>query len=376
MLLLYIITTVVVATSYIGLNLFILYHWLSDKQKESDNKLTTNYKYSIIIPVRNEEKVIRACIDSILSNLDFDFNRLEIIVVDDFSTDDTKDIVGSIAHPAITLVSLEDYVKTEINAYKKAAVSVGQEKSTGDYIIQIDGDVVVSNFYLKTVDDFVSRSKAPFIAAPVLFSSNGSVFENFQALDFLGMMAVTQSGIHSGYWHMANGANMIYKKADFSFDLNDGASGDDVFAIQTIARSKASEIMYLKSISAAVTTAPPKDLKSFVSQRLRWATKNKNMRFSMMLMMGIPFGNAILMIIHLPLMLVWGKVAAMAFLAHYIFKSMTDYILLSTMADFYKKEKILKSFIPASFIHTWYISTIGLLSLFKKKYNWKGRKVY
>lgn len=53
---------------------------------------------SIIIPCRNEEKFIARCLDSIIAN-DYPKDRLEALVVDGMSKDETKRIALVLAHP-------------------------------------------------------------------------------------------------------------------------------------------------------------------------------------------------------------------------------------------------------------------------------------
>ena len=48
-------------------------------------------KFSIIVPTKNEENVIRRCLDGIL-NIDYPKNKMQIIVVDGKSSDDTSKI--------------------------------------------------------------------------------------------------------------------------------------------------------------------------------------------------------------------------------------------------------------------------------------------
>jgi len=48
---------------------------------------------SIIIPCRNEEKFISKCLDSIL-NQDYPKEKLEVLVIDGMSEDETRHIVG------------------------------------------------------------------------------------------------------------------------------------------------------------------------------------------------------------------------------------------------------------------------------------------
>src|SRR3989338_9351893 len=78
------------------LSLFFAIFWflvLLDKEtKTKTRKLKKHPSVSIVIPAYNEEKNIITTLTS-LTKLDYPKNRLEIIVVDDGSTDNTKNIV-------------------------------------------------------------------------------------------------------------------------------------------------------------------------------------------------------------------------------------------------------------------------------------------
>src|SRR6187549_2791830 len=67
--------------------------------------------FSIIIPARNEEQNIEACIQTILNN-DYPKNLFEIIVADDFSTDATPGIVQRLqkTFSNIQLISLKNLI--------------------------------------------------------------------------------------------------------------------------------------------------------------------------------------------------------------------------------------------------------------------------
>jgi len=358
-----------------------LYKWESSGLTTKIISPDKEFNYTILIPVRNEEKFILSCLNSILNNTSFDLNKIEIIVIDDHSEDNTPEIIKNLNNPKIKLLSLRDNFRSNlkfknINAFKKAALNLGLSNAKGDYIIQLDGDVIVPETYLKTINEFVSKYKPKFLAAPVIFKSNKTTFQDFQVLDFLGMMIVTQVGIVSKLWYLANGANMIYKKNAIVFDSEGYASGDDVFGIQSVAELYKDDIYFLKSNDACVSTYPTETIKDFIYQRLRWATKNKTMNYRLLIIMAIPFLNIIFIPIHFISMYYFGVIAFVIFLSHLTIKMMIDYIYLSTASKFFQKTSIMKNFIPSFFLHLLYIGIIGSLSLFVKRYSWKGRKVF
>jgi glycosyltransferase involved in cell wall biosynthesis len=113
-------------------------------------------RLSVVIPCFNEEHKIANTVDQIntfLETLQFDF---EIIVVNDGSSDNTRDTAKSLD---VVLVDYDD------NMGKGYAVKKGVERSSGDYILFIDADHTISiahiDLFLKSIDnsDVVIASK-------------------------------------------------------------------------------------------------------------------------------------------------------------------------------------------------------------------------
>jgi len=55
-------------------------------------------------------------------------------------------------------------------------------------------------------------------------------------------------------------------------------------------------------------------------------------------------------------------------------KAFFDYIFLREMCRFFKREDLLRWFVPSFFLHTLYVPLVGTASLFLRKYEWKGRR--
>lgn len=73
---------------------------------------------TILIAARNEEDSILACIQSCL-NQNYPPNKLEVIVVDDQSEDDTNELLESIEDPRFVHMRLGVYKRTTIKGSKK-----------------------------------------------------------------------------------------------------------------------------------------------------------------------------------------------------------------------------------------------------------------
>jgi glycosyltransferase involved in cell wall biosynthesis len=94
-------------------------------------------KISIIIPAFNIEKYISRCLDSVISQT---YSNLEIIVVNDGSTDDTGKIIDEYASGDNRII-----VVHKENAGVSSARNRGLEKATGDYIGFVDGDDIIDD---------------------------------------------------------------------------------------------------------------------------------------------------------------------------------------------------------------------------------------
>lgn len=88
-------------------------------------------KVSVIIPVHNSEKYIQECINSVINQT---YKNLEIIIIDDKSTDNSVNIIKNIKDKRIKLIELS------INSGAAIARNKGIEASTGDYICFLDSD--------------------------------------------------------------------------------------------------------------------------------------------------------------------------------------------------------------------------------------------
>lgn len=91
-------------------------------------------KLSIVIPCYNEIKTIAAILEKI-REVDLDVNR-EIVIVDDGSSDGTRDYLESIKDQADILVVLH-----AVNQGKGAALQTGFEKASGDIVLIQDADL-------------------------------------------------------------------------------------------------------------------------------------------------------------------------------------------------------------------------------------------
>ena len=343
----------------------------------------------MLIPARNEAAGIAACLQSIAEG-SFPSNLLEIIVIDDFSDDDTAARVQSFLENnsrkiRVVLLRLSSLLpdRERAKANKKKAIATGVEQARGRLIVTTDADCIAPRDWLRLIcSKFECEKNAALIAGPVVFHREQNLLQRFQSLDMLGMTGITGAGIHSGRQRMANGANLAFAKSVFQevggFEGNeDLASGDDMFLVQKVAAMRPEGIFFLKNPAAAVRTEAKPDWFSFFQQRLRWGTKNA----------ALPEWSVKLSLLAV-FLFCWNILlcAAMAFVCRspgwtgffwgqLLAKAVFDWLLLSGMCRYFGRQELLRWFLPSFLLHTLYIPVVGAASLFVRKYSWKGREV-
>ena len=339
-------------------------------------------KITVIIPARNEEENILACLRSVSEQKRINPALYEVIVIDDYSADRTAELVQSLNSPQIRLLPLQDYVASdETQSFKKKAVEIAVAQATGDLIVCTDADCIVPPDWLYLLAAYYELGKVEFIAAPVMFHRENNALQRFQTLDFLGMMCVTGAGIHTGLMHMCNGANLAYSKRAFEqvggfAGIDHLASGDDMLLLHKIVQRYPKKIGFLKNQAAVVHTEAKATYNEFYAQRLRWATKSAGYRETQVtLILAAVFFHCCSIVFGFLLIPFFGKVALYLFLFQLFTKSFVDFIYLRMMSQWFDKQPIMRFFPLGELMHILYIVIIGMAGNFIKKYEWKGRKV-
>lgn len=106
-------------------------------------------KFSVVIPTYNRADFIDKTINSILNQ---SYQKFEILVIDDGSTDNTEDIVKNIKDPRIF------YYKKE-NAERGAARNYGAKKASGDFINFFDSDDLAYSNHLETAKKIIKTNE-------------------------------------------------------------------------------------------------------------------------------------------------------------------------------------------------------------------------
>ena len=358
---------------YGTLILYYFYHWLRTKEFSADN--TPPIFISVVVAARNEEKNI-GHLFKMFQEQTYPPQLFEVIIVDDFSTDKTQDIILDFLSDRYHVIR----PGTEAaNSSKKKALEAGVQRAKGDLIVITDADCIPKKHWLQSVASFHQKTGAVFIAAPVRLKSSNSFLGIFQSLDFITLQGITAASVTANVHSMCNGANLAYEKKGFyevnGFEgIDEIASGDDMLLMDKFQKLYPDRILFLKSPEVIVETQPAASLKDFMNQRIRWASKadkytNKKIIAVLLLVYVL---NAWIFILGISSFFITK--AFYIFLAAIGIKIIVELIFLHPVAKFFGKQKLLWWFIPAQPFHVLYTLVAGWLGKFGS-YKWKGRKV-
>lgn len=117
---------------------------------------------SIICPIRNEEKYIGACLQSLVEQ-SFDADKIEILVVDGMSDDRTREIAHEFQaeYPNIKLI---DNPKRIV----PAALNLGISQAVGKYILRMDGHAKAAPDYVEQCVKALESNSVDGVGGPII----------------------------------------------------------------------------------------------------------------------------------------------------------------------------------------------------------------
>ena len=163
-------------------------------------------KLTFTIPAYNEEACLSKCLDSIFREMDGITADVEIIVVNNASTDRTKEI--ALSYPGIKVIDepRKGLVKARQAGYKAA---------TGDLIANIDADNMLTHGWIRKVfGEFSGNENLIALSGPIIYYDLPRII-NIQVKIFYGLGYITN--IFNNYIFkkgaMLQGGNFVVKKS-------------------------------------------------------------------------------------------------------------------------------------------------------------------
>ncbi|MFW0716487.1 glycosyltransferase family 2 protein [Pedobacter sp. N23S346] len=340
------------------------------------NEIKPETKVSIIVAARDEELIITRTIEDLVAQ-HYPKHLMEIIFIDDHSTDRTAEIVLAYADKGVKLIRLNE--DQALNSYKKKAIQTAIGTCSGDLIITTDADCRMGEHWLSTIVNYYEKQDYKMISSPVAYFEEKSLFERLQSLEFLYLIGLGASTIGNKQPSTCNGANLAYEKKTFyevgGFQgIDDLASGDDELLLHKIAAKYPDKIGFLKNREAIVYTHAKENLQSFLQQRKRWASKSTRYKNKAIIVLGVfvwVFNVSILANFFAGL---FFPGLLMVTFYQLIVKMILESLFLWDVTGFAKRRSLLILIPFLTVLHILYMVYIGIAGN-SGKYNWKGRMV-
>lgn len=106
-------------------------------------------KFSVIVPAYNDALFIKDAIKSVLNQT---YKDLELIIIDDFSTDNTVELIKSVKDERLTLIELS----TNLGTAK--CRNIGMNIAKGDYIMFLDHDDMYDVHLMETLSNSIKQN--------------------------------------------------------------------------------------------------------------------------------------------------------------------------------------------------------------------------
>lgn len=348
-----------------------------ENQQVTSSPLKTTV--SIIIAARNEEENILNLLNAI-ANQNYATALFEIIIVDDNSEDRTVEVIKKfrLSHPELFIQLLQLQNLNSLFQGKKAAINEGIKISKNELIVTTDADCVMQKNWLITLVAYYEMHQPKMIAGPVLLSGD-SIFQQLQQLEFLSLMGTTAAAIKANRPLMCNGANLAYSRTIFEevggFNSNQNiATGDDTFLMFEIWKKYKDGVHFLKSNDAVVTTEANKQLKAFLQQRIRWASKTNQYKINHVSCVGYLLMLTNMVILASAALAIINSKSLLLCFVLFCAKLICDYIFLSAVAQFFNRKDVMNPFLflVSTLLYPFYIFIVGIKSQ-RGSYKWKGR---
>jgi cellulose synthase/poly-beta-1,6-N-acetylglucosamine synthase-like glycosyltransferase len=345
------------------------------KKFEATAKTPSTF-FSIVVPFRNETANLPILLESIRS-LNYPIELFEIILVDDFSEDDSvRKIYDWRMENGSFQTTLLENIRLS-NSPKKDAISRAVPIVQQQWLVTTDVDCIVPKNWLLTLDQYIQENEVAMIVGGVVYKCNKSFLHHFQQLDLMSLQGATMGSFGMGLGFMCNGANLCYTKSLFQelhgFSGNNKiASGDDVFLLQKAMRKFPEKVHFLKSKDSIVHTKPESSWTSLFHQRVRWASKTSSYQSVFGKDLAVIVFAANLTIVLSSCLFSLHLVSWMTLVFLFILKFVTDYILLYKTNRFLRKKRM-RYLLLSSVLYPFFSVSVAMFSWIGK-YEWKGRR--
>ncbi len=326
---------------------------------------------TIVVAARNEEHNITACLDSIIQ-LSYPKHLLQVIVVDDQSTDRTSEIVQdyTTTFSWITLVHAlppDDHLRGKANA-----LAQGIDHVVSEIVMLTDADCKVPREWVENTVRYYVDDRVGIVAGFTTLQGN-SMFDHAQALDWLALLSVAAATTRMGSPVTAIGNNLSFRLEAYNsvggYHRMPFSVTEDFMLVHSIVNYTPYRIVFPLDSSVVVESQPCSTWQQLYSQKKRWFLGALDMkRRHTLVVWGIALMNALIIVSFFSKEWRTGLIVLGL-------KAIVDLILLSPSLGTLSSWHLLKGYLAYQFYSTISILVFPLSALTSRTIVWKARNL-
>ena len=285
------------ALYFLGLLAFLpgLKRGLRRKQTSDIGLRTSDFpKVTVLVCARNEEENIDACLHS-LSIINYPSELLEILIVDDHSSDATAKMLESWKEkiPNLktisTVASLEPQLQGKVNALIQ-----GMDIASGEFVLITDADCTVSPDWVREHLKWYDNDTGMVSSITVLDSMKP--FNIAQSLEMTELLGLSMAAINYNIPVSVIGNNLSIRKK--TYDEIGGYRNipfsvtEDVALFQTVWNSGKWKVRFKANNDLLVKSKPPGNYTTWWKQKHRWVIGGKDIKLMGRLILLLGFIGA------------------------------------------------------------------------------------
>ena len=306
-----------------------------------------------------------------LAKIDYPTEKLEVILVDDQSTDRTYEVMKSFAtrhshFKPIRVTSQIGHLRGKANA-----IAHGIDHSQGEMIFLTDADCVVQSSWVRATVNHYTEDTGLVAGFTLLESKNW--FGGMQSLDWAFLLALGAGGVGLKKPLSCFGNNLTFLRK--AYDQVGGYQNipfsvtEDFALFTAITRGTNWGYSYVITPEALVTSQPCGTFKELFHQKQRWAIGGLGLKLKGFLLMGLGVSVNILLLVT-PFL----GLAPLSVLSLWIPRVVIDALLLTIPLKRLRRLSILKFFPFFEVYYFLYVLALPFILLSGNKVVWKGRE--
>ncbi|MDZ7377365.1 MAG: glycosyltransferase, partial [candidate division KSB1 bacterium] len=234
---------------------------------------------SIIVAMKNEGTNVRSCLEALIRQ-NYAKDKMEIVVVDDGSTDETPQLLEAYRSQCPGLKVIRHQSSVETFGGKKSALSTGIKASEGEILLFTDADCVPpADWAAKTAAHF-----APGVGLVVgfspLYDPKDTLIGKLLLIDSLVNGIVAAGSIGLGTAATCTGRNLAYRRQVYDQvngfnDIMTSISGDDDLFLHLVLQKTNWQIRFAREKSTIVPSYQSKNIVGLFHQKKRHLSAGK-----------------------------------------------------------------------------------------------------